>query len=232
MIACAVSTTNWIKNPMPPFPRILQASSPAERAVLQRAEMAEMLSRAELEQQLVDEETAHGPDHPRVGVILSSLGRFLHGIGHLDQAERFLSRALAIHERTHGPDAPALADPLGDLAMVKAWRSPIGAAPLLRRALAIDEQALDATHPDLASRLSNLGMVLYDLGEAKESRLLLERALRIRELAHGTTSPEAAADLANLALVLKALGLLEEAEALLVRAVEIAEAAPRKAGLK
>jgi tetratricopeptide (TPR) repeat protein len=215
---------------MPPFPRILRAPSPADRAIIQRAEMAEMLSRAELEQQLVDEEAAHGPDHPRVGAILSSLGRFLHGIGHLDQAERLLARALVIHERSHSPSAPALAGPLGDLAMVKAWRSPSEAAPLLRRALAIDEQGLGAAHPDLASRLSNLGMVLYDLGEAEESRPLLERALAIRELVKGATSPEVAADLANLALVLKALGAFEEAEALLARAVELAEAAPRSAG--
>src|SRR4051812_23366107 len=146
---------------MPLFPRSTRAPSPADLAVIQRAEMAEILSRAELEQQLVDEEAAHGPDHPRVAAILSSLGRFLHVTGHLEQAERFLSRALAIHERTHGPDAPALADPLGDLAMVKAWRSPADAAPLLRRALAIDKQALGAAHPSVASRLSHLGMVLY-----------------------------------------------------------------------
>jgi len=215
---------------MPPFPRILRAPNPTDLAIIQRAEMTELLSRAELEQQLVNEEAAHGLDHPRVGAILSTLGRFLYGIGHLDQAERLLARALVIHERTHGPNAPTLADPLGDLAMVKAWRSPIEAAPLLRRALAIDEQALGAAHPGMASRLSNLGMVLHDLGEAEEARSLLERALAIRELATGTTSPEVASDLANLALALKALGAFEEAEARLARAVEIAEAAPHRAG--
>jgi tetratricopeptide (TPR) repeat protein len=213
---------------MLPFSGILRAPTPADFAMLRRAEMAEMLSRAELEQQLVDEEAAHGPDHPRVGAILSMLGRFLHGIGHLDQAERLFARALVIHERTHGPDASALADPLGDLGMVKAWRSPIEAAPLLRRALAIDARALGATHPGLASRLSNLGMVLHDLGEAQEARPLLERALTLRELATGTTSPEVAADLSNLALTLKALGAFEEAAALLARAIAITEAAPRR----
>jgi tetratricopeptide (TPR) repeat protein len=200
----------------------------ADATAIAAAEMQTMIARAELEQALVEAEAAHGPDHPLVAEILSPLGRFLNATGHVAQAEMILERALAIHERTHRPEATELAGPLGDLAMVKALSRPAEAVPLLRRALAIDERVFGAAHPGVAIRLSCLGMVLYDLGAAVEARPLLERALALSEQAAGPTSPEVAAALSNLALVLKALGAVGEAEALLERAVAITDAKPRR----
>ena len=54
-----------------------------------------------------------GADHYEVGVTLGSLGAIDARLGHLEQAETRLRRALATKERSLGSDHPELVPTLG-----------------------------------------------------------------------------------------------------------------------
>jgi hypothetical protein len=69
-----------------------------------------------------------------------------------------LERALAIGEAVHGPDHPAVAIRLGNLALVlQDLGQPQQARPLLERALAIGEAVWGSQHPSTQLLRANLG---------------------------------------------------------------------------
>jgi Tetratricopeptide repeat len=103
---------------------------------------------------------------------------------------RCWTRALTIDEAAHGPEHPAVATSLGNLALVlRDLGEPAAARPLLDRALTITEAAHGPEHPTVAISLGNLAAVLRDLGEPAAARPLLDRALTIGEAAHGPEHP-------------------------------------------
>ena len=74
-------------------------------------------------------------------------------------AEQLARQALALAERAFGPEHPATAVSLNNLANVLQAQGRYGEAePLHRRALAIREKALGAEHPDTADSLNYLGV--------------------------------------------------------------------------
>jgi tetratricopeptide (TPR) repeat protein len=82
-------------------------------------------------------------------------------------ARLLLERALAVREKALGPEHPATATSLNNLALLLHAKGDLaGARPLLERALAIREKALGPEHPDTATSLNDLASVLRDLGEA------------------------------------------------------------------
>ena len=66
-------------------------------------------------------------------------------------------RALAIDEKSFGPEHPDVARDLNNLAtLLKATNRLAEAEPLMRRALAVDEKSFGPDHPNVAGELNNL----------------------------------------------------------------------------
>ena len=89
-----------------------------------------------------------------------------------------MRRALAIDERSFGPDHPNVAIDLNNLAgLLQATNRLAEAEPLMRRALAIDERSFGADHPKVAIRLNNLAQLLQATNRLEEAEPLMRRAL-------------------------------------------------------
>ena len=158
--------------------------------------------------------------------LLHRAGTYLQVQARLTDAKALLQRALAIDEAAYGPDHPAVARDLDNLAMIlQELGQPEQARPLQERALAINEVAYSPNHPAVAVRLNNLAMILRDLGQPEQARPLQERALAIDEVAYGPNHPEVAADLNSLSQILRDLGQPEKAQLLQERALVTDEAA-------
>ena len=68
-----------------------------------------------------------------------------------------MRRALAIDEKSFGPDHPNVATDLNNLARLLQDTNRLAEAePLMRRALAIDEKSFGPEHPNVARSLNNL----------------------------------------------------------------------------
>ena len=64
-----------------------------------------------------------------------------------------IERALAIDEKSYGPEHPRVAIDLNNLAQLLQATNRLGEAePLMKRALAIDEKSYGPEHPNVASR--------------------------------------------------------------------------------
>ena len=135
-----------------------------------------------------------------------------------------MRRALAIDERSYGPDHPDVAIRLNNLALLlKATNRMAEAEPLYRRALAIDERSYGPDHPDVATDLNNLALLLQATNRMAEAEPLYRRALAIDERSYGPDHPDVATDLNNLAQLLQATNRMAEAEPLYRRALAIDE---------
>ena len=72
-----------------------------------------------------------------------------------------MRRALAIDEKSFGPDHPTVAIRVNNLALLLQATNRLTEAELLyRRALAIDETSFGPEHPEVAIRLNNLAQLL------------------------------------------------------------------------
>jgi tetratricopeptide (TPR) repeat protein len=142
-----------------------------------------------------------------------------------------MRRALAIDERSYGPDHPEVAINLNNLALLlKATNRLAEAEPLMRRALAIDEPSYGPDHPKFSIRLNNLAQLLKDTNRLGEAELLMRRALAIDERSYRPDHPNVARDLNNLALLLQDTNRLGEAEPLLRRSVQVCIEFQRRTG--
>jgi tetratricopeptide (TPR) repeat protein len=155
---------------------------------------------------------------------LTSLARLLHEQARFSEAEPLMRRALAIDERSHGPDHPDVARDLNNLAQLLQATNRLGEAePLMRRALAIDEQSSGPDHPAVAIRLNNLALLLQATNRLDKAEPLFRRALAIAERSSGPDHPDVAIRLNNLASLLQDTNRLGEAEPLFRRALAIDE---------
>ena len=84
---------------------------------------------------------------------LNNLAQLLQDTNRLGEAEPLMKRALAIDEKSYGPEHPRVAIDLNNLAALLQATNRLGEAePLMRRALAIDEKSYGPEHPNVASR--------------------------------------------------------------------------------
>jgi tetratricopeptide (TPR) repeat protein len=167
-----------------------------------------------------------GPDDTSVSTLLRRAGSYFHGRGVYSQPAPLLRDALAMQEKTLGPEHRQTAANLSNLGLLLRDQGDLaGARPLLERALAIHEKVLGPEHPDTARSLGNLAAVLMDQGDLAGARPLLERALAISEKALGPEHPQTAASLSNLGLLLREQGDLAGARPLVERALAISEKA-------
>jgi CHAT domain-containing protein/Tfp pilus assembly protein PilF len=121
-------------------------------------------------------------------------------------------RALAIHEKTLGPEHPDIATSLNNLAYTYAEFAQYDKALLLQqRALAIHEKSLGPEHPDTALSLNNLAFTYGTLAQYDKALPLLQRALAITEKALGPEHPDLAWSLGNLGSVYDGLAQYDKA---------------------
>jgi tetratricopeptide (TPR) repeat protein len=157
--------------------------------------------------------------------LLDSMGSYLHERARYAEARSLAQRALALAERTYGPEGDIIPARLGKLAAVLRVQGELDQArTLLERAVTIDEAHVGSNYPDTAWSLHNLGLVLLAQGDLDGARALHERALAILEAHLGADHLTIAASLNHLAGVLRAQGDLEGARTLFERALAIHEA--------
>ncbi len=158
--------------------------------------------------------------------LLDRAGRYFHGRAAHSQAAQLFRDALAIREKTLGPEHSDTATSLNNLAnLLRDQGDFAGARSLHERALAIREKALGPEHSDTATSLNNLAMILKAQGDFAQARPLFERALSIYERALGLEHPAAALSLNQLAFLLQAQGDFAGAQPLCERALAIREKA-------
>lgn len=154
--------------------------------------------------------------------VMNNAALSMEGAGDYAGAEPLYRRALAIQEKSLGPDHPDVATTLNNLAQLFEDKGDYGEAePLSRRALAIHEKALGPDHLSVAIDLNNLAGVLYDNGNFAEAEPLFRRSLAIREKALGPNHPGVATALNNLAELLQAKGDYAGAEPMFRRVLAI-----------
>ena len=102
---------------------------------------------------------------------LNNLALLLKDTNRLAEAEPLMRRALAIDEKSYGPDHPEVAIRLNNLAhLLQRTNRFTEAEPLMRRALAIDEKSYGPDHPKVAIRLNNLATLLQATEPSRRSR--------------------------------------------------------------
>jgi class 3 adenylate cyclase/tetratricopeptide (TPR) repeat protein len=167
-------------------------------------------------------ETAFSP----AGHLAYRCAEYVWRRGAYSAAELLLKRALAIHEKTLGPDHPDVARSINSLAGVYYVQGHYEEAErLYRRALEVREKTLGPDHPDVSESLNDLGLLYRNQGRYDEAQSLLARALAICERALGPDHPNVAVCLDNLGIVNRDQGRFNETETLNARAVAILEKA-------
>ena len=126
--------------------------------------------------------------------VASDLGRLAllyRTQGKAPHAVPLYMTALAIYEKTLGPDHPEVAKDLVNLGNAFCDQNQHSeAVPLYLRALAIDQAALGDDHPEVAMDLSNLGIVYRVQGRRDEAIALFQRAHVIMSDALGPEDPK------------------------------------------
>lgn len=96
------------------------------------------------------------------------------------ETESLFRKALAIQERTLGPNHPATANTLNNLGTYLDRRGrPEEAEPLQRRALDILDKSLGPLHPETAAMLTTLAVMLDRQGKLTEAEALYRKAVDI-----------------------------------------------------
>ncbi len=146
--------------------------------------------------------------------------------GRYDEATSYFARALEIAEARYGPEDPALARALNNLAEAHRLSGRYAEAErLYKRALAIDERRV-AMEPDaMATTLNNLALLYRARGRLEEAAGLFSRALALFEQALGPTHPNVAKTLNNMAVLELARERPDRALLLIRRALAIAREA-------
>ncbi|MHC4416621.1 MAG: tetratricopeptide repeat protein [Planctomycetota bacterium] len=150
------------------------------------------------------------------------IGVTYHSLGHYDEAEPHLHRALQLRRALHGGDNPGVAAAANELGHLMTSLGRYGAAEaLLREALRMYRAVHDGEHADVATALNNLSKVVFMKGEHSASEPLWREALAIRQRLLGEEHPLTSSSLANLAGCLHAQGKYDAAEPLYRRTLAV-----------
>lgn len=143
--------------------------------------------------------------------------------GSYEQALPYFQRELDLAEARHGPDDPAIAVSLNNLAEANRLAGRLDEAEALyRRALELDVRAGRQAEPDHAISLNNLAMVYRDQKRLDEAERLYVQSLALLERSVGASHPDIARSLNNLAMLYRAKGEPDRARPLQERAVALA----------
>lgn len=120
--------------------------------------------------------------------------------GRYAEAEDVAGQALIVTEQNFGPDHPATARALNNLAVAYQARGKYAEAEILYgQSLAIDEKTLGKNHPVVVQTLNNLAAIYQTQGRYAEAETFYLQALEILEQTLGENHPVVAASLKNLA---------------------------------
>jgi CHAT domain-containing protein/Tfp pilus assembly protein PilF len=160
------------------------------------------------------------------GDVYNNLGFLYSRRRDYTRAEAQYLKAVAIRERTRGPNDLKVAETLASLGgMYSTSEQFEKAKATLRRALTIQESSLPANSPSLATTSYNLALVYLGQGDYPNAEPLFRRALSIDEQALDAQHPRIATRLVGLAEVLRLQGDYANADPLYERALAIRERA-------
>ncbi len=115
------------------------------------------------------------PDEATLTVALNSMGFYLCGQDHPDQAEPFMVEALAHAKTAWGEQSPRYVRYLTGLGNVKASERDFAAAEsIYRRALALEDQLAPGGEHS-STLLMNLSLILFNQDKRGEARQMLDR---------------------------------------------------------
>ena len=144
--------------------------------------------------------------------------------GKIDQAQSTIQQAVDKAEQALGPQHPALAESLNNLASLYKVRGDYPKAEsLVQRALAINEKAWGPNHPAVGVSLNILATFYLERGNFPKAEPLFRRALDIREHASNPNQQEIAQTLSNLGTLFASKGDFVSAEQFYQRAVPLFE---------
>ena len=107
----------------------------------------------------------------------------LHDEGKYDRAVIVAQKALAVAMENVGPDHPAVATSLNNLAELYRTQGQYAQAePLNKRSLVIWEKTLGPDHPDVANSLENIAVLYRETGRKDAAVPLEQRAAAIRAI--------------------------------------------------
>ena len=123
-----------------------------------------------------------GVETQRLADLCNWTGYYLKFRGEYTAARPYYERALAINEKSLGPDHPDTATSLNNLGgLLRAMGDLAAARPYYERALAIREKSLGPDHPDTATSLNNLAWLNYYDGQIEEAVRQMRRVVDILE---------------------------------------------------
>jgi tetratricopeptide (TPR) repeat protein/predicted Ser/Thr protein kinase len=155
---------------------------------------------------------------------LGNIGNLANSEGKYDEAREYQAQALALRERSLGPNHPSVALTLSSLGLIAQSNGDYDdAREYLERALIIYEKALGPNHPRVASTLGSFGTLMGRQGKYEEARGYLERALAIYGMTPGVDASRVAGVLSNLGVVAELQGRYADARGYLERVLAIQE---------
>jgi CHAT domain-containing protein/tetratricopeptide (TPR) repeat protein len=150
---------------------------------------------------------------------LGSMALVAYRLGKYTEAAAITEKAVALGERTLGPEHPDTLQNINNLGHIYKKLGRFGEAePLLKRAITGWEQMFGLNHPDTLSGLNNLAALYNDQGRYSEAEPLYKRVLGRREWSFGPEHPDTLTAVNNLAALYRAQGRYSEAEPLYQRA--------------
>jgi tetratricopeptide (TPR) repeat protein len=168
----------------------------------------------------------------QAAALATNLGYCLNMIADYAAARPLYERALAIWEQVLGPEHPATATSLNNLAVLCYNEGKLAeAAALMRRALAISEQVLGPQHPDTAISRWWMGVVLQDAGDLAQAAAYIRAAVATFEAVLGPQHPNTQSSRESLAAIEAKLGgqQPQSAEQQIAEIIQQAEAAVAQA---
>lgn len=141
-------------------------------------------SRAEavLRKALDAAQSSHIFPDPEVAVVLKNLAQVLFEENRLDEAEKYVLRALGICDTRSGQQTRVFADILTIRALIaKARSNYVEAEQLINQAIEVMEIVTGGLHPELANLLDMAANVYDREGFAKEATEMTNRAARMRQ---------------------------------------------------
>ena len=124
----------------------------------------------------------YGEQHPLYATGLGYLGVLFDALNRPSEAELLFKRALAIKEKSLGPDHTDVAEALHNLAEFHRKHGQLAEAePLYQRVLSIAERALGPEHPSIGVVVGNMAELYRAQGRHAEAESLAKRSVAIRE---------------------------------------------------
>jgi tetratricopeptide (TPR) repeat protein len=156
--------------------------------------------------------------------LLTNIGYYFLDRAELQNAKQCFEQALAINEKSYGPEHRSVAFSANNLGLVLRRLGDFsGAKQNYERALAINEKVSEPDYLQIATNVNNIGLVLRILGDLQGAKQNHERALAVFEESYGPEHPNVAMIFNNIGLVLMELGDFQGAKQNYERALAISE---------